>query len=65
MAKTSVVKSAGGCPIKVRAPMERAKPKIKSDRDSMRALGVDRSFPSAIMALPSINYRNRFVVNII
>lgn len=44
MSRTSCGKSLGGCPIKVKAPMERAKPKIKSESDSMRDFGVARSF---------------------
>ncbi len=36
-------KVEGGCPISVKAPIERAKPKIKSDKDSIRAFGLDFS----------------------
>jgi hypothetical protein len=48
---SSCSKSPGGCPIKVSAPMERAKPKIRSDKDSIRDLGVERYFSSAIIML--------------
>jgi hypothetical protein len=34
--------------IKVRAPIERAKPKIRSESDSMRDFGIVPSFGSAI-----------------
>jgi hypothetical protein len=46
MEKTRLWKLLGALPIKVRAPMDSAKPKIMSERDSMRNL--DRSLFSAI-----------------
>ena len=44
MDTTKSSKVFGAFPIKVRAPIERAKPKIKSESVSMRDFGVDRSF---------------------
>jgi hypothetical protein len=42
-------KLLGALPIRVRAPIDRANPKIRSESVSIRDFGVDRSFSSAIV----------------